>query len=513
MRPIHRAARIVVASLSHESNGFVAGTTPSSAFRVRSGCHLLRSRGDGSALDGALDGVESRGWIVVPGIAMDAWPSPPAEDGVLDAFVDAMAAASALGDSPDGVLLCMHGAMMTASHVDAEGEALVRLRRLPRLADIPIVACFDLHGNPSAAMCAALDAVVACRRNPHDDLRESGRRAADILARLIEERRRGRCVVAHVGAMWAPIGTATAEEPMRSLEAAARSAEAADGSILEAAVFAGFAYADHADVGVAACVSTIGSEDAARATADALADLAWTRRGEGDRIGMRWDAALDAIRAAGAGPVVVAETADNIGAGARGDATGLLRLLLDHDVGGEVLASLADAAAVADLASAGPSARVRLPLGGRGWTGDAPIERLWTVESVGEAVFRLEDPSSPLAALCGQRADAGPSAVVRHGRVRVVVTSRAIPAWDLGFWRCHGLEPALARVVAVKGAVAHRRAYDAIAASHIAVETPGPCPTALRGVPYRRLRRPMHPLDGVTARRAREATGGPPPSP
>jgi microcystin degradation protein MlrC len=47
----------------------------------------------------------------------------------------------------------------------------------------------------------------------------------------------------------------------------------------------------------------------------------------------------------------------------------------------------------------------------------------------------------------------------------------------------------------VKAAVAHRRAYDKIAARMLWVDTPGPCSSNVRTLPYRHLTRPIYPLD------------------
>ena len=43
--------------------------------------------------------------------------------------------------------------------------------------------------------------------------------------------------------------------------------------------------------------------------------------------------------------------------------------------------------------------------------------------------------------------------------------------------------------------VAHRRAYDPIAARMLWVDTPGPCSSNLRSLPYRKIQRPIYPLD------------------
>ena len=49
-------------------------------------------------------------------------------------------------DGFDAVYLDLHGAMVTESHEDGEGELLARARDLVG-ADVPIVASLDLHAN------------------------------------------------------------------------------------------------------------------------------------------------------------------------------------------------------------------------------------------------------------------------------------------------------------------------------------------------------------------------------
>jgi microcystin degradation protein MlrC len=89
----------------------------------------------------------------------------------------------------------------------------------------------------------------------------------------------------------------------------------------------------------------------------------------------------------------------------------------------------------------------------------------------------------------------GPCAVVRHGGLTILLTSHKTPPFDLGQWRSQGVEPTQFSVIVAKAAVAHRRAYDSIAARMWWVDTPGPCTSDLSALPYRQLRRPIFPLD------------------
>jgi microcystin degradation protein MlrC len=110
--------------------------------------------------------------------------------------------------------------------------------------------------------------------------------------------------------------------------------------------------------------------------------------------------------------------------------------------------------------------------------------------------FTLEDRNSHLAAVQGVNFNMGPCAVVTVGDgITVLLTTRKTPPFDLAQLRSQGIVPEKLSVIAVKAAVAHRRAYDPIAVGSYTVTTPGPCTSDLTRLPYRRLRRPIFPLD------------------
>jgi microcystin degradation protein MlrC len=150
---------------------------------------------------------------------------------------------------------------------------------------------------------------------------------------------------------------------------------------------------------------------------------------------------------------------------------------------------------VAKARAAGVGAQVKLSIGGKGSRLDAgPLEVEVEVVSLSDGRFELEDKQSHLASMCGDRFDMGACAVVRHGGLTILLTSIKTPPFDLGQWRSQGIEPSNLSVIGVKAAVAHRRAYDPIAARMLWVDTPGPCSSNLKSLPYRNMRRSVYPL-------------------
>ena len=137
-----------------------------------------------------------------------------------------------------------------------------------------------------------------------------------------------------------------------------------------------------------------------------------------------------------------------------------------------------------------------LAIGGKGNPFDAgPLTLEVELVRRSDGRFDLEDLHSHLIASQGRHIDMGPSAVVRHRGITILLTTHRTPPNDLGQWRSQGIDPEDFAVIGIKAGVAHRRAYDPIAAASFNVATPGPCTSDPAALPYRRLRRPIFPLD------------------
>lgn len=491
--------RILLAGLFHETHTFVDERTPLEAFQVSYGRRLLETADDASPLGAVIAAACEYGWTLVPAIDVRATPSGTVDDEVVETFWSGVQ--TTLDDQtspPDAVFLVLHGAMVSESFIDVEGEMLRRMRGERGLGRAPIFGVFDLHANFSAAMAAYADCLTPYRENPHTDAAASARRAAALLQRCFRENKRPRLFSQHARIVWPPSGTGTADSPMRDLEAAARVAEASDPNVWDVGIVGGFAFADTPDTGVSFCVTTIGSETSARRHLDELRRRTFALRQAGNQIP---PSPADVMRRLCdehlPGLTVLAEPSDNIGGGAPGDCTELVRAFVEYRLP-SALACLNDPQAVQTLASLNVGDRTTLPLGGRGSRLDpGPITLEVELVSRGDGRFTLEDRNSHLASMCGLSFDMGPCAVVKHAGLTLLLTSRKTPPFDLGQWRSQGIEPTRFAVVGVKAAVAHRRAYEPIAARLWAVDTAGPCTSDLRRLPYRRLQRPIFPLDDV----------------
>src|SRR2546430_1027601 len=124
--------RVLIAGLYHETNTFLEAQTPIEEFQILRGEELLSAEGDVSPLGGCLEFAREAHWEVVPAVDLRAMPGPTVEDRVVDFFWDEFksAAVTAGGQNVNGVLLVLHGAMVSQSCDDVEGEILERIRNL-----------------------------------------------------------------------------------------------------------------------------------------------------------------------------------------------------------------------------------------------------------------------------------------------------------------------------------------------------------------------------------------------
>ncbi len=501
-----RTPRVLVGGLFHETHHFLPGQTIWEDFFVLEGPSLWRARGESSPLGGVLDFAVEHSWEVVPAIMASAVPGPTVQDRVWERLWERWAvwARPAFEQGVDAVYLVLHGACLTEGCRDVEGELLRRLRALPHACSVPIFGVFDLHANFSPAMAERSECLVAYRENPHRDARQAAIRAAALLERAFQERCLPRQYSLRAPIIWPPPGTGTDQEPMKSLLAMARRLESEHPDFWAVNVIAGFAFSDTPDTGVSFSLVTEGPSDQAQQALEQLVDEAMRLAESGCVREPSLDEVMRQLRRQAddsdlEGLAVIAEPSDNIGGGAPGDGTGLLRGLVEYQIP-RAAVCLCDPESVQQLQGLAPGQRLVLRLGGKGSALDAgPYPLECTLVRCADGRFELEDKRSHLASMSGDWFDMGRCAVVQHQGLTILLTSQRTPPMDLGQWHHLGVPVEKFFAVGVKAAVAHRQAYDPIAKQHWSVSTAGPCQSDLKRFAYRWVSRPCYPLDSLAA--------------
>lgn len=490
--------RIAVGGFHHETNTFAPTPATYEDFVMADGWPGL-TRGDDMfatfrakniGMSGFLDVARECGWMVVPALWCQAGPSGrPTADAYERVAGELVMRIQAAGDSGplDAVYLCLHGAMATEHLDDGEGELMRRVRAIVG-PDVPLVASIDFHANVTAEMVALSDAMAAYRTYPHLDIAETGRRAARLLARILETGTKPHKAFCHLPYIIPLTQQCTLIEPAKGLADAA--ASLAGEGVADVSFAAGFPPADVPECGPS--ILAYGWD--AAAVEAALETL--RRRGlaaEQAFAAKLWpphEAVGYAIRQSNYArkPIVLADTQDNPGAGGDSDSVGILAELVKQDAPDAVLGLLYDPATAAAAHKAGRGAAIERAIGCvSGQPGHAPLAGRWIVEAVSDGSFAATGPMYK-----GFHMELGPMAVLRadSGRrgVRVVVSSRKQQAADQAMFAHIGIDPAAPKILVLKSSVHFRNHFQDLAEEILIVLAPGPNVEDPAALPYRKLR-------------------------
>lgn len=486
--------RILTAEISHETNTFNIRPTDIRDFQDRylmDGDAAIAARGGANTeLAGVLDTGRLHDWDVTHVISAAAGPGGRVIDRAFDLLcAPLLEAASARWD---GIVLILHGAMVTASHDDGEGEILRRLRAITG-PDLPIAVTLDPHANVTAAMCDLAQILVSFTTYPHVDIRATGRRTAELLHRTMIGDIRPTTLRAHRPMLEEANGGRTDIGPMIERHALARAAEARRG-VYAVSINGAFPCADVPEVGPTVLVTAEIGLHGAQDIGEEIADDIWHRRDQllNTYLSVQEAAAIAANWKQGSGPLVIADYADNPGSGAYGDATALLAALLDAGVTEGCFGPLVDPQAAALLQRHSPGETVALALGGKTAPelGGGPIEVNGVLKWRGEGRVTGSGPI-----LGGQQRSFGTTAVLQVAGIDILIVSIAHQMLDLRQFETFGINPTDLRVVALKSMQHFRAAFAPIAGRIVVCDSGALCTVNYGKMAYRTVPRPMHPLD------------------
>ncbi len=483
--------RIGVARLWHEANSFSVCETTLEQFQVREWCRggaaVDLYRGTATEAGGALAWAERRGDVeLVFSRCASAAPAGPVDQTVLDRIIREIAEDPAL-EGVDGLYLSLHGACIGTVDPDPETTLVTALRA--RFPDLPIAASFDMHACIAEALADRLDAATVYRTYPHVDMAEAAIAALDMLAAIIEGKRKTRVLLRVIDKILPSFNMRTdCPGPMRDIETeavAAASRDAGEASILAAYPFASFAYADvpQANAGV-----LVTCEDAARgaALADHVADYMRLNQTRFQPDLATADAVLAGRPWADGSRVAILEPSDNPLSGGIGDTPGLFAAALTAGLpDGSVFAFFCDPETVARAHDAGVGATLDLFLGGRldGRFG-APLRVHAEVRCLTDGRFRNEDAMER-----GMPVDLGRTALLRVARLRVIVTTGCQSPNDAGYFRLHGIDIDEVPVLLAKAKNHFRAAFGGRFDVIRSCETLGPAMADVSRLPFRNVPR------------------------
>ena len=491
---------VVYAEFMHETNSFSVRRTGELEFGQG---HLYRDTQAVRAFEqthtsagAALAAAKRFGWRLHIPLAAEATPSGLVESVFFERCVGEIVDAIR-EQRPQGVLLHLHGSMATETCNDGDGELLKRLRAVLG-PSVPVVVVLDLHATVTQAMVDAVQALIAYRTYPHVDVAERTEQAADLLQAAMAGRIRPRVSLARPPLLYGCDGGRTdGNAPMNAILAQAVLVEQS-GQALAVSIQAGFSSIDSADIGPSVAITTDDDETTGEVLCKRFCQLIWDTR---DVLGIVFTPVREAVLRAKAGehegrPLILADFADNPGAGAYGDATALLQAMLEADLRNAIVYAIFDPDCVNAALAAGVGATLTLDVGGKTAPaqGGGPLRLSGRVDRVSDGRYQANGPMGG-----GVTRDDGPTAVLRVGGVAVVLASSNHQANDLAQISSLGLDPLAASTIALKSMNHFRAAFGPISRGIIEVDSGALCTRDFKARPYRRVRRPIYPLDPIGA--------------
>lgn len=488
---------VVLGGVSHETNTFSPISTDLPLFERRAflrGQDVIdQSRGVSSSIGGMVDAAEKRGWTITPTIFASATPSGIVTSEAYEAIAGEIVEGIRQALPVDGVLLPLHGAMVTENYDDGEGELLRRVRQVVG-PDVPVITVLDFHGTLTEAIAQYADIVIGYEAYPHVDPYDRGLESVELMEKMIAGEIKPVRALRQIPMLTPlPPQFTWGDTPMNDLMSLSLEIEKEPG-ILCIMLAAGFTYSDIYDSGMAVIVNADGDQALADDAADRLARACWNER---DRflVGVTpVEEAIERVRNATEGPIVLADVADNPGAGASCDGTVILDALLKSGLDNVAVGIIADPESVERAAEIGVGNTGTFNLGGKVDDLHGPtLEIEAKVRSVEDVTFTNTGPMGR-----GGRSRLGRTAVLEagpNGEVEIVVTTNRFQVLDAELFRAVGIPPEQRRALVVKSSVHFRASFEQIATEIIEVDAPGLSSPNIFRFDFKNVRRPIWPLD------------------
>jgi microcystin degradation protein MlrC len=338
-------------------------------------------------------------------------------------------------------------------------------------------------------------AIVGYHTYPHIDMYETGQKAAKLLLNTLFGKVRPAMAWRKLPLIVNAENQQTSHGPARRLFARAEAFESA-GKAEAVSIFCVQPWMDIQEMGSAVVAVTNGNPRAADRQAAAIAQKFWDTRRDFEVTLTPVEEAIRLALATKGGPVILAESSDSTGSGSPGDSTGVLKHLVKAPLTEPAAIFLVDPEAAATLAASGVGSTVTLPIGGKfDRKNSKPMRVTGRVRLISDGRWTARARGYNT----GIETCMGTTVVFEAGMVRILIAERSAMTVDPELFRSHGIDPAHCKIVVVKSPNGFRAAYEPIAKRIFIVDTPGVSTAKLENMPFKRINRPIYPLDrGLT---------------
>lgn len=317
--------KVLVGLFSTESNANVPFKNHIDSYKISYGDTLIENIKCG-------DVFREEGIGIIPSFGAGSGPSGVIERDAFD-YIESQFVKSVktnLGEF-DGIYLMFHGASEVEGLGSGDHYIVKKIREIvgPYL---PIAITCDPHGNLSREYVEESATIIRTyRHSPHTDIVETCKTVAKMLCDLLKNRRNIHSVYRKLPMILGGEQSVSTDEPVKSINRYMDELEQ-DSRIMSCSWHVGYIRHDTpvAGCGIVVIPQTEADQDYASQTADRLAAFVWERRHEFHYTGLteRPDRALNLALGQPQGPSVITDSGDNVTSGASGWNTFILRQVL-----------------------------------------------------------------------------------------------------------------------------------------------------------------------------------------
>ena len=488
---------IAVLSLIQETNTFSAKNATFADFKMQGIWYGqeadLNSRGSNTEIAGAISYLRSQSCEVIP--IMRAWAMSGGilgdEDfrALLQPALEMIVALPAL----DGVILNLHGALITQTHDYADAEIVARVRALIG-EEIPIAVTHDLHANVSSEIMEQADILIGYQTYPHIDQADTGAKAAKLLIDLLAGGAPIQSAISKIPLLIPAEVQIIKSEPMSQVRNLADSY--LSDRVLDISLFPVQPWIDVPKLGFAVTVTGTLAKPELLKIATEISEKIWEIKEQFEVDLVKPAEAIEKIKRGNqlgrSKFSILLQSSDAPPGGAAGDNAALIGELIKAGPDFNVYANVVDVNAVAGANDAGVGGEVKLSIG-------AAIDPRWSDKVlISGKVLKLGSTPILLKGIVmnGQEVSIGNWATIDCGRgLIILVSTEPAPSFDPATYESVGLAVGKADAVHVRSCALFRAGYVDLFDEVLILDIPGPTSPALAKIDYQRAQRPLFPLD------------------
>ena len=488
--------KLVVARMNHETNSFSPLITSIESFSPCWGeAAYAAAINTNTAMGAFIDFANQKNADISTPVFAMAYPSGPVLD---DAFEKmAQAIVEAVSEGCDAILLDLHGAMVTESFADAEGELLSRVRKVA--PSIPIGVALDLHGNVTPKMVEFSDFIVGFKTYPHIDMYDTGVHVAKIMSEVLDGKSRPKQIFINVPILAQTLKMNTNIECAMSSAIKMASDFEGKAGVSAVTVFGGFPHSDLPEVG-ASLVVVGENEEQLTAVAKNISQYLWEQRADFIYhelpLPKSIEQAAEMARHPGQGPVLMLDHGDNCMSGGTCDTMDVLEESIRQGLTGMMVGPIADSSVVKEMFAAGEGAKVTVDVGNK-WdlskigVNKKPLRLSGVVRRVTKGEYKITGPI-----YTGMVCSMGNAAVLETEQALILIVDEPHEPWDIGVFTCVGLDPNHCSYLILKSRMYCRPVFEPISKAVVECGSMGVSSSKFDIFQFNKINRPLYPLDG-----------------